>query len=731
MPGEAGHEDLTLRLARKWGADTVRDSDGTQLSPEITRAGLKVYSTLCLVRSVNEWGKCNPDKLQQNFLMSFPVVAERGTVLIDLLAGFFREQFMINTDADPKRWWQVFDRTAGEEVPKRQWRFNPKRGTVTIAGAVKGRQYTVNFLAHRIWEEISMYNHITNNWGDREHVAAVDPMYPATQRVLLKYLKEWLAAHPDTSVVRFTSVFYNFSWFWGDDPALRYVYSDWADYAMTVSPRALTLFTREYGYRLNSEDFVNGGLYNSTHNAPSRRYRDYMEFIHRFVSDFGRQCVDLVHASGKKAYVFYDDHWVGVEPYGPRFKDVGFDGLIKCVFNAFEVRKCAGVKGVRTRELRLHPYLFPTGLQGEPTFMKDGGGDPTLDAKNFWIDARRGIIRAPIDRIGLGGYISLVEDWPDFQDYIEKLTQEFRLLKSLRARGAPYVAPFKVGVLTAWGELRSWIASGHFHHGLEYNELLESLAGLPIDVRFLSFDDIANNGVPRDLDVIINCGREGSAWSGGHYCDNPDVVTRLTEWVAKGGGFIGIAEPMAVTGRPGSFFQLAPVLGVDRDRGERLALGRRKFTVTRKHFITADLGGSEPDFGQEITGLFVTGPTTEVLAARIGPGPVPLSGMEGSPAIAANRFRRGRGVYLSGFKFSHDNTRLIHRAIAWAAGVEDGYAPWSCSNPRTECAWFSKEGKLVVINNAGEPQTTTVTLGDGRARKRVTLAAHGIRILDL
>jgi beta-D-galactosyl-(1->4)-L-rhamnose phosphorylase len=57
MPGEAGHEDLTLRLARKWGADTVRDSDGTQLSPEITGAGLNVYSTLCLVRSVNEWAK--------------------------------------------------------------------------------------------------------------------------------------------------------------------------------------------------------------------------------------------------------------------------------------------------------------------------------------------------------------------------------------------------------------------------------------------------------------------------------------------------------------------------------------------------------------------------------------------------------------------------------------------------------------------------------------------------
>ncbi|MBR3403504.1 MAG: hypothetical protein IKG67_14830, partial [Parasporobacterium sp.] len=27
IPGESGYEDLTLRLAEKWGADSVRDSD--------------------------------------------------------------------------------------------------------------------------------------------------------------------------------------------------------------------------------------------------------------------------------------------------------------------------------------------------------------------------------------------------------------------------------------------------------------------------------------------------------------------------------------------------------------------------------------------------------------------------------------------------------------------------------------------------------------------------------
>ncbi|HUG12134.1 MAG TPA: 1,3-beta-galactosyl-N-acetylhexosamine phosphorylase [Opitutaceae bacterium] len=721
MPGEAGFEKLTLRLAKQWGADTIRDSDGTQLSPEILVSGHAIYSTVCLPRSVQPWARAHGDMLQQNFLMSSPVVATRTTVTITLLDGYFTEQFAVNSKDSAKRWWQVFDRTAGREVAKRAWSFNKRRGTVTVRGAKPGHRYTVNFLAFRLWEEISMYNHITNDWGDREHLAAVDPMQPAVQKVLLEFLERWLREHPATSVVRFTSMFYNFSWFWGADHArLRDIYSDWGDYAMTISPRALALFEKKHGYRLTAEDFVNGGLYNSTHNAPSRRYRDYMDFIHDFVIRFGRECIDLVHAHGKKAYVFYDDHWVGVEPNSPRFKEFGFDGLIKCVFNAFEVRLCAHSKGVRTHELRLHPYLFPTGLKGEPTFKT--GGNPTLDAKNFWIDARRGIVRAPIDRIGLGGYVSLVEPFPDFQNYIAKVANEFRLLKSFHAGDRPWTARFKVAVLTAWGDLRAWTCSGHFTKGVELYDVLESLAGLPLDVQFISFDDLVAKGVPRGVKAIINCGRAGSAWSGGHYWAEPRVEATLTEFVRKGGGLVGVSEPSALA-QPGQFFRMARVLGVDRDTGDRVANGKLKYSPPAsrgaQHFITANVSGAL-DLGTGVDGIFVLGGDTQVLAA-----------CEGSPRLATHNFGKGRSVYLGGFKFTHENTRLLHRALFWAASQDARWGAWQSSNVRTEATCFAKAGKLVVINNAGEPQETTVTLGDGKAKRDVRLEAHGIAILDV
>ena len=184
-----------------------------------------------------------------------------------------------------------------------------------------------------------------------------------------------------------------------------------------------------------------------------------MDFVNEFVVSFGRKCVDLVHKYGKKAYVFYDDHWIGIEPYSPRFKDFNFDGLIKCVFNAFEARKCAGVTGVETHELRLHPYLFPTGLKGEPTFKE--GGDPTQDAKNFWVKVRRALLRASTENRPWR-YLHLVKDFPTSLTILKNWQMNSELLKVSTKMTSRI--PFGKGCGTnLLGRLRTWICSGHMH----------------------------------------------------------------------------------------------------------------------------------------------------------------------------------------------------------------------------------------------------------------------------
>jgi beta-D-galactosyl-(1->4)-L-rhamnose phosphorylase len=716
LPGEAGYEDLTLELAGKWGADAIRDSDGTVLSDRIISAEYNIYSTICLVRADNDWAKANRNKLQQNYLMSNPVLAKSDRVVINLLDGFFREQFEVNANDDPKTWWQVFDRTNGEEVPKSLWTFDPGKGTVTINRIKKWHMYTVNFLAYRIWEAISMYNHTTNNWGDREHQMPVDPIYPETQKFMLGFLQKWLDEHPKTKIVRFTSLFYNFAWFWGEPAIQRFRYADWGSYEMTVSPLAMQLFAEARGYSMTSEDFVNYGTYCSSHSVPSERILDWMDFMNEFVVGFGRKCIDLIHAAGKVAYMFYDDHWVGTEPYGRRFKEFGFDGLIKCVFNAFEARLCSGVQGVKTKELRLHPYLFPTGLKGEPTFM--AGGDPALDARKFWANIRRGLLRAPVDRIGLGGYLHLVRDFPDFVECIEHISSEFRTLKQFHAGGNPYTAPLKVAILTAWGKLRSWVYVGHFIHGMELYEITESLAGMPVDVSFISFSDILEHGIPKDIDVIINAGRIGTAWSGGEHWKNEKILETITGWVADGGGFIGVGEPSALQ-HSGQYFQLAHLLGVDRETGSTLSKVKHEYHLPEKnHFILEDVKG-DIDFGKDIDQVFIIDSDTSVLSEN-----------SGSPKITVKSFGNGQSVYMSGFRYTPQNTRLLHRSLFWAAGRQKDYRPWTCSNIFTDCAFYPDIRKLVVINSSDNTENTKVYASDGKVYD-ASMEPHGIKIIDL
>ena len=716
LPGEAGYEDLTLKLAKKWGADVIRDSDGTQLSDKIITSDYDIYSTICLVRADNEWAKANTDKLQQCYIMSFPVIAESDVVQIDLLKGFSKEQLKVNSNDEPKEWWQVFDRTEGEEVYESNWSFNKETGIVTIKGAIPWHRYTVNFLAYRIWEEISAYNHITNNWGDREHLMPIEPMYPESQAKILEYLEKWLKDHPHTKVVRFTSMFYNFWWLWGDDPKRKFIVNDWGAYDSAVSSYAIREFEKNKGYRLTSEDFINNGLYNNSYLPPSDKYRDWMNFVIDFVVDFGKKCIELVHQYDKKAYVFYNDHWIGIEPTLERFKEFKFDGIIDGIFSGFETRKVASTKHVDIKELRLHPYLFPTGVNGAGTFIE--GGNPTLETKTYWMDIRRALLREGVDRIGFGGYLHLVEDHPEFVDYVEALAMEFRMLRELHKEDKPYAGDFKVAILTAWGNMRAWGCRGHFNHGNYYNEVMESISGLPVEVEFISFKDIVEKGISKDIKVIINAGSLDDAWSGGWNWENPLVIENISKWVAGGGGFIGVGEPSSH--KSGSqYFRLSGLLGVDREFG--LTIGFDKYHYEKQnteHFILKDIKG-KLDFGKYTDNVFVLDNNTNVLADE-----------EKSVMIATKEFGQGRNVYLSGHKYSSDNIRLLHRAIYWAARSEKEFDNWICSNISTECAYYPKHNKLVVINNSFEAQETVV---NNKCGKQISLKLDACesKILDI
>ena len=708
LPGESGYEALTLKMAEKWGADVIRDSDGTVLSDEIVHAGYGIYSTICIIRDHNEWAKKNLDKLQQTFLCTPPAVAEGEELTISLLESFFAEQFTINDSERAFKYWEVYDRTTNEKVDASKWSYEKQAGTVTLKGITPFHKYTVSFLAYRIWEEISMYNHTTNNW-DKEHLMQIDPRYPETQEYMLGWMKNWCETHPDTTVVRFTSMFYNFVWIWGSSERNPYLFSDWGSYDYTVSDIALDEFAEKYGYSMTAEDFINKGQLHVTHMPGTKKKADWMAFVNEFVISFGKKLIDMVHEYGKKAYVFYDDSWVGVEPYNGKFKEFGFDGLIKCVFSGYEARLCAGVD-VPTHELRLHPYLFPVGLGGAPTFTE--GGDPTLDAKKYWNSVRRALLRAKIDRIGLGGYLHLVENFPDFCDYIEKVSDEFRLIRSFHDAGKPYTIRTRVAVLHSWGALRSWTLSGHFHETYMHDliHINEALSGLPVDVTFISFEDV-KKGALKDVDVVINAGYAGSAWSGGDNWKDDEVVTILTKWVHDGGAFIGVNEPSATEGYD-TYFRMAHVLGIDEDTGARVCHGRWSFTADDTEEILPEGATVLPK-----EHLYLTDGKAQVLLAE-----------DDKPLVTVNQFGKGKGIYLASFQVDLENTRMLYQLIRYAGG-EGVSGLYMTDNLYTECAYYPESKKLVVINNSDKEQTATIPTEQGD--KTVTIAPYDTTFMEI
>lgn len=699
LPSESNFLEETKELMDRWGADAIRDSDGTKLDRDIKSLDAKIYTTYFVARGHNEFAREHMDECQQLYLMSKRCTATERQLSIDFMDGYFDQQVVPDLDHDIKRWWEVMDRTAGESLSPEAWELTEADGKlfVVIRDAKAFHEYTVSFLVYAIWDPTQMYNHITNNWGDKPHEIPFDVRQAASGAFAKEYLIQWLKDNPDTDVVRFTTFFYHFTLVFGSDAKEKFV--DWFGYGATVSVKALEEFEREYGYALRPEDIVDNGYYNSTFRVPTRHYRDYMDFIQRFVAKKAKELVDLVHEAGREAMMFLGDNWIGTEPYGKYFPAIGLDAVVGSVGGGATLRLISDIPGVKYTEGRFLPYFFPD------TFYE--GNDPVPEAVENWLCARRALMRKPVDRIGYGGYLSLAYKFPGFVDYIEKVADEFRELYDNIAGSKPYCG-LRVAILNSWGRLRSW-QPYMVAHALWYKQtysyfgILEALSGAGVDVTFISFDDIREGGVPEDVDVIINAGDAGTAFSGGEEWLDEKLVTAIRHWVYEGGGFVGVGEPSAVH-RGGRFFQLADVLGVDKELGYSLSTDKYFVKQLDRHFITEDLAGSI-DFGEGMKNVYALGPDTEI--AEYSNHEVHLS---------AHPYGKGRGVYIAGLPYSYGNTRLLIRSLFYAASRESQMKRWYADNLYCEVNAYPETGRYAVVNNSSSAQTTQVYDGQGNGR---------------
>ena len=90
----------TLDLLKRWGADAIRDCDGTEFPQELKDTGAKIYATYYTTRKDNAWAKANPDETQQCYIMTPFYTAEDGALTIPLMTGISRELMKVNDRDD-------------------------------------------------------------------------------------------------------------------------------------------------------------------------------------------------------------------------------------------------------------------------------------------------------------------------------------------------------------------------------------------------------------------------------------------------------------------------------------------------------------------------------------------------------------------------------------------------------------------------------------------------------
>ena len=683
----------TLELVKRWGADAIRDCDGTDYPEELKKVDAKVYATYYTTRKDNEWAKANPDEIQQMYIMTSFHTATGGTLSIHLMDHLYPDMLKVNSHDDITRWWEVIDRTTGKVVPTSEWSYSEETGDVTIHPAKAFHDYTVSFLAYIMWDPVHMYNAVTNDWQGVEKQITFDVRQPKTKEFSKKRLRKFLEEHPYVDVVRFTTFFHQFTLIF--DELAREKYVDWYGYSASVSPYILEQFEKEVGYKFRPEFIIDQGYMNNTYRIPSKEFLDFTAFQRREVTALAKEFVDIVHEYGKEAMMFLGDHWIGMEPFMDEFKSVGLDAVVGSVGNGATLRLISDIPGVKYTEGRFLPYFFPD------TFHE--GGDPVKEAKVNWVTARRAILRKPIDRIGYGGYLKLAVQFPEFIDYVESVCQEFRTLYENIKGTTPYCVK-TVAVLNSWGKMRAW-GNHMVHHAIyhkqnySYAGIMEALSGAPFDVKFITFDDIRKNpDMLKDIDVILNVGDGDTAYTGGDNWTDETIVSAVNEFVYNGGGFIGIGEP---TGHQwqGKYIQLRSVLGVERENG--FDLNKDKYNwEEHSHFITEDCKG-EVDFGEGKKNMYALD-GTEIICQR-----------EKEVQMAVNEFGQGRGVYISGLPYSFENSRVLYRAILWSSHDEENLHRWFSTNYNVEVHAYVKNGKYCIVNNTYEPQTTTVYKGDG------------------
>jgi beta-D-galactosyl-(1->4)-L-rhamnose phosphorylase len=146
---------------------------------------------------------------------------------------------------------------------------------------------------------------------------------------------------------------------------------------------------------------------------------------------------------------------------------------------------------------------------------------------------------------------------------------------------------------------------------------------------------------------------------------------------------------------------------IDIDDGRRLCHGVWKVDPSNTGLEQFSLAKKE--------GVYLLDGSTEVLQAK-----------EAVPVFTQRSFGRGKGLYLSEYRYSPQNTFALRSLLEQTVGKTSAF---SSNNPFVDCAYFPAAKTLVLANGSTEVQTVVVSMGNETRTEQVE--GFGMKVIKL
>lgn len=695
------------------GVNTVWARTGPALKAALNRRGFLTVSSgsaLQLRAGDGEEGWPPPEKRQMGYLSS-EIVTAAGDALV-IRPGYRADggrhaAFEPVTD-DPARYWRVLDRTAEETVPADHWALDPETGHLTVSPARPGHRYQALVLVRRNERQPEFF-------------------FPSVRGQLRAGLARRLAESP-SDIYRPTSLAYGGKTLYMEGGRVR---AWWQTYR-GVSPEIQAAFEAETGIAFDPEWWFDWSREREVNHPPRHEYLAWMRFRNAHVEALARDLVETAAEHGAVVRAFWGDNWKGMEPYDGFFARTGVQQVTKPVGNAADVRLAMDIPDEGLfRSIRFWHWL-------QPLDFFPAGSRASLARFGRWDSIRQGMLFRVPDGFEWGGQglsLDAVRRGRVF-DRIERMNMEYKVMHRLLGGHENHRHDLKAYVLTAWGQLRPWETWVHVNN--PSSQVFRLLATMPLEVRYRSLAEVAENGLPGDADLVLLFGEPGSSWSGGFHWADQRVAAAVRAHVAAGGGLVAIDAPSHHPDGE-TTWQLADLLGLDydgpTDEGARLGIFTRHDQARLGRPGTPPAGWSGPMARRRAHWITATLPDrveswrAHARVRQTCPGLVILHGGEGdaaaAPLVAVREEEAGRVVYLSGYH-GEGYREVFERALYWAGRAEAEMERVFTPTPGARVFFYPAPGLLAVNNSENRRRTVRVlfdpALAGRDADERVTLA---------